>query len=420
MFAFILNRRLNAVSVRAALSVALALPLVPTGTAQAELFWSHYRSGGWDDYGPFRSHHYRSWGWDDYEPFRKKRQRANKGYELEQKPKSLEVVKGPLQIIISIADQKISVYDDGTLIARSSVSTGVQGHPTLVGVFSVIGKELWHRSNIYSAAPMPYMQRITWSGIALHAGVLPGHPASHGCIRLAKDFAVRLWHLTKRGTRVIIAPNNVDPVQIASPRLFSVPKTASSSQDTTNALAEKGVLTIPSTPPALVPNAQSRKDTNLLPATGVVLQKRAAPISVFVSRKLSRLFVRQRSTPLFDVPIKVETPERPLGTHLFTLLELQNEGTQFRWNVVSIPETLSNTSPSSNKTPNAPVQGTSETVRSNPSPEDANAALDRIEIPPDVVARISQILTPGSSLIVSDYGLSRETGNDTDFIVVMP
>ena len=102
------------------------------------------------------------------------------------------VAKGPLQIIISIADQQISVYDDGTLIARSSVSTGVQGHPTPIGVFSVIGKELWHRSNICSAAPMPYMQRITWSGIALHAGVLPGHPASHGCIRLANDFAIRL------------------------------------------------------------------------------------------------------------------------------------------------------------------------------------------------------------------------------------
>ena len=71
---------------------------------------------------------------------------------MEQKPKSLEVVKGPLQVIISIADQKISVYDDGTLLARSSVSTGVQGHSTPVGVFSVIGKELWHRSNIYSAA----------------------------------------------------------------------------------------------------------------------------------------------------------------------------------------------------------------------------------------------------------------------------
>ena len=290
------------------LMAALTLCLLSIGTAQAELFWPHSRSWGWDDYGPLRSHHYRSWGWGNYEPFRQRRHRANKGYELEQKPKSLEVVKGPLQVIISIADQKISVYDDGTLIARSSVSTGVQGHPTPVGVFSVIGKELWHRSNIYSAAPMPYMQRITWSGIALHAGVLPGHPASHGCIRLAKDFAVRLWHLTKRGTRVIIAPNNVDPVQIASPRLFSEPKTASSSQETTNALAGKDVLTTPSTPPALVPNAQSQKDTNLLPATGVVLQRKAAPISVFVSRKLSRLFVRQRSTPLFDVPIKGGAP----------------------------------------------------------------------------------------------------------------
>jgi hypothetical protein len=107
-----------------------------------------------------RPHHYRSWGWGDYEPHRQKRQRANKGYELEQKPKSQEIVRGPLQIIVSIADQRISVYDDGTLIARSSVSTGVQGHPTPVGVFSVIGKELWHRSNIYSAAPMPYMQRM--------------------------------------------------------------------------------------------------------------------------------------------------------------------------------------------------------------------------------------------------------------------
>jgi L,D-transpeptidase catalytic domain len=399
------------------LSAALAVCLLPMGAAQAELFGPHYRSWGWDDYRP----HYRSWGWDDYEPYRQRRHRAHKGHELEQKAKPQEVAKGPLQIIVSIADQRISVYDDGTLIARSSVSTGVQDHPTPVGVFSVIGKELWHRSNIYSAAPMPYMQRITWSGIALHAGVLPGHPASHGCIRLAKDFAIRLWHLTKRGTRVIIAPNNVDPVRIASPHLFSVSKTASSSQDSsTDTLAGKDVLTIPSTPASLVPNAQSQKGTNLLPTTGVAPQKKAAPISVFVSRKLSRLFVRQRFTPLFDAPIKVENPERPLGTHLFTLLELQDEGASFRWNVVSMPETLSSISTSSNKNPNAPVQGTSETVRSDPSPDDANAALDRIEIPPDVVGRISQILTPGSSLIVSDYGLSRETGTDTDFIVVMP
>jgi hypothetical protein len=170
-----------------------------------------------------------------------------------------------------------------------------------------------------------------------------------------------------------------------------------------------------------VPNAQSQGGTNLLPATGVGPQKKAVPISVFVSRKLSRLFVRQRFEPLFDVPINIENPDEPLGTHVFTVLGLQNEGeASFRWNVVSIPETLSGTSTSSKKKPSAPVQGTSGTARSDPSSADANAALDRIEIPPDVVGRISQILTPGSSLIVSDYGPSRETGNDTDFIVVMP
>ena len=442
--------RLNAVSIRAALSVALAVCLFPMGTAaQAELFGPQYRSWEGYDYAPF-SPPDRSWGRATPSHLAKNAnariQNMNRGQRLtpnanarsntrnrsrrlkpnevakgEPKAKSQEVAKGPLQIIISIADQRISVYDDGTLIARSSVSTGVQGHPTPVGVFSIIGKELWHRSNIYSAAPMPYMQRITWSGIALHAGVLPGHPASHGCIRLANDFAIRLWRLTKRGTRVIIAHHDVHPVQIASPRLFSKSKTASSSQESSvDAFAGKDVLTLAISPAPLVPNAQSQGGTNLLPATGVGPQKKAVPISVFVSRKLSKLFVRQGFTPLFDVPIKIENPDEPLGTHVFTLLELQSEGALFRWNVVSMPAKFSSTSASLNKKPKAPVQATSGTVRPDRLPDGASAALDRVEIPRDEVGRISQLLTPGSSLILSDYELSTETGDDTDFIVVMP
>jgi L,D-transpeptidase catalytic domain len=97
------------------------------------------------------------WGWGGSKPFRQKHRRAHRKHEPERKAKSEEVAKGALQVIISIADQRVSVYDDGTLIARSSVSTGVKGHPTPLSVFSVIGKERWHRSNIYSAAPMPYM-----------------------------------------------------------------------------------------------------------------------------------------------------------------------------------------------------------------------------------------------------------------------
>ena len=113
---------------------------------------------------------------------------------------------GPLIIAVSIEQQKMRVYDSNGLFAESPISTGMKGHSTPMGVFSIIQKNKMHRSNIYSGAPMPYMQRITWSGIALHAGVLPGYPASHGCIRMPTAFAVKMWNWTRMGARVIITP----------------------------------------------------------------------------------------------------------------------------------------------------------------------------------------------------------------------
>src|SRR5204863_5277712 len=92
--------------------------------------------------------------------------------------------EGPLVITISIQHQHLRVYDVNGFYAEAPVSTGMAGHSTPMGVFSVLEKQRWHRSNIYSGAPMPFMQRITWSGVAIHQGVLPGYPASHGCIRM--------------------------------------------------------------------------------------------------------------------------------------------------------------------------------------------------------------------------------------------
>src|SRR5262249_30676533 len=89
--------------------------------------------------------------------------------------------KGLLSVIISLDKQRLTLYSDGQPIAHSHISTGVPGHPTPTGVFSVIQKDRWHHSNIYSNAPMYFMQRITWSGVAMHEGVVPNHPASHGC-----------------------------------------------------------------------------------------------------------------------------------------------------------------------------------------------------------------------------------------------
>src|SRR5207302_11238260 len=126
----------------------------------------------------------------------------------------------PIMAIVSLQSQRITVYDANGWILRAPVSSGQRGRETPAGIFSVIQKEAEHYSNLYDDAYMPHMQRITWSGIALHGGPLPGFAASHGCIRLPYDFAARLFDLTRLGMRVIVAPTDVTPIEIAHPALF--------------------------------------------------------------------------------------------------------------------------------------------------------------------------------------------------------
>ena len=123
--------------------------------------------------------------------------------------------QGPLIISISIDKQKVQVYDANGFFAESPISTGMKGHSTPMGVFSIIQKHKFHRSNIYSGAPMPFMQRITWSGVAMHAGVLPGYPASHGCIRMPMAFAQKMWNWTRMGARVIVTPGEMTPARFS-------------------------------------------------------------------------------------------------------------------------------------------------------------------------------------------------------------
>src|SRR3984957_3512709 len=126
----------------------------------------------------------------------------------------------PIMAIVALRSQRITVYDADGWIMRAPVSSGQAGRETPAGVFSVIQKDAEHHSNLYDDAYMPHMQRLTWSGIALHGGLLPGHPASHGCIRLPYDFAAHLFDLTKLGMRVIVAPSDVAPVSIVHLALF--------------------------------------------------------------------------------------------------------------------------------------------------------------------------------------------------------
>jgi hypothetical protein len=389
------------------------------------------------------------------------REKAHRRGEAAKHAQPEKLPNGPLQIIVSIGNQSVSLYANGTFVARGGVSTGMRGHPTPIGVFTVIQKDRYHRSNIYSLAPMPFMQRITWSGVALHQGVLPGYPASHGCIRLSNDFAIRLWGITKIGARVIVARHEVAPADIAHPHLFTprpkpalqvAPNPANELELKPTMQAQPQAAIVPDLKAAERPFVNPRPTQAVRPAemggggepdAPLIKVADATPsndaakvaadaamqapeplkpgvVSVFVSRKSGRLYVRQNYQPLFDVPVAIRDADRPLGTHVFTALELRNDGASMRWSAMTMPG-------------DAPVRAESDSPRGKKkarherddrSPpaakpaETAVQALDRIEMPKDVVERVSEMLTPGASLIISDQPISGETGRDTDFIIL--
>src|ERR1700753_4166902 len=191
----------------AALTAAGALVGTPQA-ADAAVFWSDYDSG-YAMPAPVM-------------PQRTHRVRRLPGKKVEASVKDAVKPQGPLIIAISINKQNLKVYDTNGFFAETPISTGMRGHSTPMGVFSVIQKQKYHRSNIYSGAPMPFMERITWSGIAMHAGVLPGYPASHGCIRMPPAFAVKMYGWTRMSARVIITPGEVTPASFSHPLLASV------------------------------------------------------------------------------------------------------------------------------------------------------------------------------------------------------
>jgi len=120
-------------------------------------------------------------------------------------------LKEPMIVVVSIGQQKVDVYRGTTLVTSSAVSTGTSAHPTFIGAFSIMQKARWHHSNIYSNAPMPWMNRLTWSGTAMHAGIVPGYPASHGCIRLTYAFAPKFFQMSSIGDNVITSRGRPKP-----------------------------------------------------------------------------------------------------------------------------------------------------------------------------------------------------------------
>jgi hypothetical protein len=400
---------------------------------------------------------------------------------IETDPARKELSKGPLQIIISVDQQQLHLYRDGTHVADAPVATGVPDHPTPLGIFSIIQKSRDHRSNIYSNAPMPFMERITWSGVALHEGVNLGHPASHGCIRMSHEFAVRLWALTKLGAHVVIARPELRPEEISDPHLFvhneqpsdAEPATSRAPSPMPTALAAAKLLktaetiggdqttdasrqqnpnaavvtpavdatvqtpnstdqTSPPVDPAAADKAEATPadDPEIIPLPPAkpadIAHPATGPIAIFVSRKEQRIYVRQDFSPLFDAAITIEQPDQKLGTHVFTAMEYTGDGGSFRWNVISLPsEQVKAHQPAYERGFGKFANVKRNNARagkptSDPPAKTPQQALARLEIPQDVLDRISQLIVAGSSLIISDQGLGEETGEGTNFIVVTP
>jgi hypothetical protein len=216
---------------------------------------------------------------------------------------------GPLLIIVSIPDQKVHVYRNGIRIAASTCSTGKPGHSTPTGVFKILQKDKHHRSSTYSNAPMPNMNRLTWSGIALHAGNLPGYPASHGCVRLPMEFSERLFGITRTGMTVVIADNKSYPSEVAHPGLV---------------LGDYARHEFGGVDAAVKRSQYSESRAAPQRSTSLVVSGKDQSLSVFEDDQL----VAQGKVTIRDA-------HRPIGEHVHTLTGTDAKRQQVRWSSAS-------------------------------------------------------------------------------------
>lgn len=484
------------------------------------------------------------------------------GLSLPAPEAALAAAKNPLVIVVSLRRQRLSVYDRNGSVAHSPISSGNAQFPTITGVFSIIGKSVHHVSNLYEDAEMPFMQRLTWTGTAMHSGHLPGYPASHGCIRLPHKFAQRLYDMTTINTRVIVTSSDAAPQQIDHAKLMAPPisepiedapqvaltgsrvaslagigaayarqrpqpvyagdlplsaaararfaetdamfeairpveaarnavaermketgrtinrfrvelsrvDSAMAQREESLAKLQRARRTVEGELLALgrrAASARSDDDIDTLSkaedaiesrlfdlaaeielvaddiaaglarrseietqlaaaisaraaisdeyrrAVSALSDVRAAfnlkkredarymrPVSVLVSRKDQRLYVRQGFEPVLEVPVTFDEPDVPLGTHVYTAMGYRDGGKALDWNVVSLP-----------------TRTRDDAARSARNPSTASAALDRITFPPEALAAITERMKPGSSIIISDDGTSPYFGTGTDFTI---
>jgi hypothetical protein len=279
------------------------------------------------------------------------------------------VSSGPIVMVVSITEQRAYVYRNGILIGATTVSTGRPGHLTPTGVFTVLQKQKEHRSTIYDGAPMPYMQRLTWGGIALHAGGLPGYPESHGCVHLPSEFAKELFAISPAGMTVVIADAASEPTWVTHPG-YLAPVSITGGKP-----IEDDLLT-------------SGEEEHWDPQSST-----SGPVSIVLSRQSERMVVYRNGIEIGAAKIVV-TGDQPFSTHALVLAEGPStfpdpyvpDSTKYHWLRIGVP-------------------GHMGEAGGDPDP----ATIARIKIPAEFVKEVSSVLSPGATVIVTDQSMTPST-----------
>lgn len=378
-----------------------------------------------------------------------------------------------LQIVVSRAAQTLSVYDGDKVVATTNVSTGKPGHETPTGIFSILEKRKFHRSNKYSDAPMPWMQRITWSGVALHeSNSVPKYPASHGCVRMPAAFAKELFRMTARGAHVIIADAPVSPTRIFSdtlPRPVSSPfsptymsdvamrpsigeRTPAGTELAMNDAGQEAKLSLHEETPRdaiyvlitradhrnMMPDVQAllnqlgydagavdgfsgpqtnaaiarfRKDNNL-PDGARVDDTLITSLFQKAGRPLPQnglLIIRHDFAEIYRAPVTIDDEQKALGTHFMEARNVDPRTGVAEWYGFTL----------SNRIPAAAMKRLGITDDADEAGADTTAeALNRIHIGDEARLKLSELLGEGSSITLTDVESVGETGRGTNFITL--
>ena len=276
---------------------------------------------------------------------------------------------GPILVLVSLGEQRAYVYRNGVQIGYTTVSSGREGYGTPTGVFHILQRDRNHHSNKYNNAAMPFQQRLTWDGVALHAGGLPGYPSSHGCVHLPSKFAEDLFEVSHMGMTVVVVNEHSAPTQVAHPPAFS-PVDPATGQ------------------PVVAESLQDSQDFRLEPEKATF-----GPVSILVSSADRRALVLRNGVEIGRARIAVRDPQLPLGTHTFVMRDAQGLA-DITWVAVSMPGHFD------------------EAGRAM-----SHEAAQRVDVPPGFARAIGSLLTPGDTLFVTDAPILAENMH-SDFTVL--